>query len=97
MATKIFLPSVGGVKIRRANVTTNGVDAAVDTNVKKQLVALNALLSKPIFWVRSFSNDNTLEKVKPKASPANNSEGMLPEDLLAKTLTPPLFWHQTPG
>ncbi len=91
MATKIFLPSVGGVKIRRANVTTNGVDAAVDTNVKKQLVALNALLSKPIFWVRSFSTDNTLEKVKAKASPANNSDGMLPEDLLAKTLTPRCF------
>ncbi|WP_339071570.1 hypothetical protein [Chitinophaga sp. 180180018-3] len=48
MATLNFFPT-NGVKIRRTNVTTNGVTADIDANVKEQLVYLNDLLSKPIY------------------------------------------------
>jgi hypothetical protein len=49
MATLNFFPTTGGVKIRRTNVTTNGVNADIDANVKEQLAYLELLLSKPIF------------------------------------------------
>lgn len=98
MATKVFLPSTGGVKIRRANVTANGIDAAVDTNVQKQLAALNTLLAKPVFWVRQYSLDTSADNNKPKAKVnASTSDGALPEDLLAKTLTPRCFGTKYQG
>ncbi|MFN8406834.1 MAG: hypothetical protein U0X71_05065 [Sphingobacteriaceae bacterium] len=83
MATNIVLPSTGGVKIRRANVTTNGVDAAVDSNVKSQLVALNTLLAKPVFLAKQQSPDNVKTKT--------GIDGMLPADLLIKQLSPRCF------
>jgi hypothetical protein len=49
MATLNFFPTSNGVKIRRTNVTTNGVNADIDANVKEQLAYLEVLLSKPIF------------------------------------------------
>lgn len=49
MATLNFFPSTNGVKIRRTNVTTNGVSADIDANIKEQLAYLDVLLSKPIF------------------------------------------------
>ncbi|HVI43982.1 MAG TPA: hypothetical protein VM802_03915 [Chitinophaga sp.] len=48
MATLNFFPT-NGVRIRRTNVTTNGVTADIDANVKEQLTYLNDLLSKSIY------------------------------------------------
>ncbi|WP_160714213.1 hypothetical protein [Chitinophaga solisilvae] len=55
MATLNFFPSSNGVKIRRTNVTTNGVSADIDVNVKGQLAYLNDLISKPIL-TRDYDN-----------------------------------------
>ncbi len=100
MATNIFLPSTGGVKIRRANVTTNGVDAEVDANVKEQLTALNDLLAKPLFSIKHFTtNGSSVDKVattKPGTTPGTGT-GMLPGELLAKTLTPRCFGLRNQG
>ncbi|SFD84205.1 hypothetical protein SAMN05518672_103465 [Chitinophaga sp. CF118] len=49
MATLNFFPSSNGVKIRRTNVTTNGVNADIDAKLKEQLAYLDDLLSKPVF------------------------------------------------
>lgn len=85
MATNIILPSTGGVKIRRANVTTNGIDTDVDRHVKDQLTALNILLSKPVFQPSTGGKN---AKVNTHATTAN---GTLPAVLLSKPLMPRCF------
>ena len=49
MATLNFFPSTNGVKIRRTNITTNGVTADIDSHVKEQLTYMNDLLGTPIY------------------------------------------------
>jgi hypothetical protein len=49
MATLNFFPTTNGVKIRRTNITTNGLTADIDSHVREQLAYLDELLGAPIY------------------------------------------------